>query len=223
MAKLSLEETRELKVLVSQIKALCDTIQEILNDSNTMEMGRYTSFRIMAQTYNDFHERARSLLRVPTMLYTFKTENMRGAGDTLWSEQKTILEQTLLYSKMLLSSLEGSMDFADDEFDNLNDFISLRLRSAVFSLPEKEVDIQNAIESLLLGRGLSIAIHFITRTLKSFLILFSFIEEKRTKRGTPLTSWVFRTLRSAGQGFAPTPHELFAKSSIKNYCRTKCD
>ena len=155
MAKLSLDETRELKVLVSQIKALCDTIQEILNDSNTMEISRYTSFHIMAQTYNDFVERTRSLLRVPTMLYTFKTENMPGAGDTLWSEQKNILEQTLLYSKMLLSSLEGSIDFADDEFDNLNDFILLRLRSAVFSLPEKEVDIQNAIESLLLGKSLS--------------------------------------------------------------------
>lgn len=155
MAKLSLDETRELKVLVGQLRAFCETIKEILHDSSAQEIGRYTSYKTMAQTYNDFVEKARSLLRVPTMFYTFNMENMRGSGDTVWPVQESILEQTLLYAKMLLAGLEGSMDFADDEFDNLSDFLQLRLRSVVFTLPEKEVEIQNAIESLLLGRGLS--------------------------------------------------------------------
>ena len=155
MAKLSLDETRELKVLVMQIKALCETIQGILNDSNTRETGRYISYRAMAWTYNDFVERARTLLRVPAMFYSFNLENMPMYGDSLWSVQKSILEQTLLSAKILLAGLEGSMDFADDEFDNLSDFLKLRLRSVIFNPPAKEVEIQNAIESLLLGRGLS--------------------------------------------------------------------
>ena len=155
MSKLSLDETRELKVLVAQLHAFCETIQGILSDSNTREIGRYTSFRTMAQTYNDFVEKARKLLRVPTMFYTFNMEMIRGSGDTVWPAQKMILEQSLLNAKLLLAGLAGSMDFADDEFDNLGDFLQLRLRSVVFSTPEKEIEIQNAIESLLLGRGLS--------------------------------------------------------------------
>ncbi len=56
---------------------------------------------------------------------------------------------------MLLASLEESMDFVDDEFDNIENFLQSRLRTVIFQKPEKEVEVQNAIESLLLGRGLA--------------------------------------------------------------------
>lgn len=55
---------------------------------------------------------------------------------------------------MLYASLEGNMDFADDEFDNLENFIQSRLRTVIFDRPQKEVEVQNALEALLLGRGL---------------------------------------------------------------------
>lgn len=61
----------------------------------------------------------------------------------------------LLSARILLSSVEEGIDFADDEFDNLENFLQFRLRSAIFQKPEQEVEVQNAIESLLLGRGLS--------------------------------------------------------------------
>ena len=155
MAKLSIDETRAIKVLVSQVRGLCETVNAILNNSSSNEIGRYASFKMMAHTYNDLAENARNLLKVPTMFYTFNIDAIPEIGDTTWPVQKMLLEQVLLYSKMLLSGLEGSMDFADDEFDSLGDFLQLRLRSVVFSTPEKEVDVQNALESLLLGRGLS--------------------------------------------------------------------
>ncbi len=56
---------------------------------------------------------------------------------------------------MLYSSLSASIDFADDEFDNLENFIHSRLRTVIFEKPQKEIEVQNAIESLLLGRGLN--------------------------------------------------------------------
>lgn len=56
---------------------------------------------------------------------------------------------------MLLTSLEESVDFLDDEFDNIENFLQSRLRTVVFQKPEKETEIQNAVESLLLGRGLA--------------------------------------------------------------------
>ncbi|MHB9938171.1 hypothetical protein CF098_09150 [Clostridium sporogenes] len=69
-------------------------------------------------------------------------------------------EQVLISSKMLCASLEGSVDFVDDEFDNLENFIFLRLRTVIFSKPEKKMEVQNAIESLLLGRGLNKGIDY---------------------------------------------------------------
>lgn len=155
MAKNSLDETRALKVLLAQVRGFCESIQDILHNKDTAEIGRYTSFRDMAHTYNDLAETARVLLRVPSMFYTFNVDEMPSWGDSVWPVQKKILEQVWVSAKLLYSSLEGSIDFVDDEFDNLENFIQSRLRAVIFEKPQREVEVQNAIESLLLGRGLS--------------------------------------------------------------------
>lgn len=155
MAKNTLDETRALKVLLAQVRGFCDSIQDILHNQDTAEIGRYSSFKDMAHTYNDLAETARGLLRVPSMFYTFNVDEIPSFGDTVWPVQKKILEQVWVSAKLLYSSLEGSLDFADDEFDNLENFIQSRLRTVIFEKPQKEVEVQNAIEALLLGRGLS--------------------------------------------------------------------
>lgn len=153
--KNTLEETKEIKVLLSQLRAFCNTVDQILNNANTVETARYTSYREMASIYNDFAARAKSLMTVSSMFYTFNVDRMQSWADTLWPTQKRILEQVLISARILLSSLEGSVDFADDEFDNLENFLKSRIRSAVFEKPTKEIEVQNIIETLLLGRGLA--------------------------------------------------------------------
>jgi len=155
MAKLSPTETEALKVLMAQVAAFCDTIQRILSNASATEIGRYSSYRQMANTYNDLVENAKKLLKVPTLFYSFNLEQIPRYGDATWPQEKMILEQALLYAKLLLSGLEGSANFVDDEFDNIENFLQSRLRTVIFQRPEKEFEIQNAIETLLLGRGLS--------------------------------------------------------------------
>jgi len=51
---------------------------------------------------------------------------------------------------------------------------------------------------------------FIIQIIPSFF--FSFIEEKKKQKEELFwKSWVFRTLRSPGQGVAPTPYHLLKK------------
>lgn len=151
----TLDKTRETKVLIAQIRAFCDTVHSILNNSNAAEIARYTSYKGMARMHNDFVSKAEEVLQVSSLIYTFDVDQMLGSGDTTWPNQKKILEQVLIASKMLLASLEGSCDFVNDEFDNLQNFLQSRLRASIFQKPEKEIEVQNAIEALLLGRGLS--------------------------------------------------------------------
>ena len=160
MSKKTLDETQELKVLISQLKGFCETIQDILHDKDTSEIGRYSCFGDMAYIYNDFVERAKALFYVQTMFYTFDLDKMPSWGDSTWSIQKKILEQVLVCAKMLCSSLESNIDFANDEFDNLENFIYSRLRTVIFDKPQKEIEVQNAIEALLLGRGLNKGIDY---------------------------------------------------------------
>lgn len=154
MSKNSIDTTNALKILLSQIKALCSTIQDIMNNNSAAELSRYVAYRDMAGIYNDLVEQARKFMKNQALFYTFNVDKMSGFSNTVWPEQKRILEQVLISAKMLYSTLESNVDFADDEFDNLENFIHSRLRAAIFEKPQKEVEVQNAIETLLLGRGL---------------------------------------------------------------------
>lgn len=155
MAKYTLDQTKEIKVLLNQIRAFQDVVQGIIDNKEAAEHSRYVSFRDMAHMYNDFANQVKAKTKISSMYYTFNVENMGNSHNTLWGEQKRILEQVLVATKMLYATLEGNVDFVDDEFDNLENFIKSRLRTVIFERPQKEVEVQNAIETLLLGRGLS--------------------------------------------------------------------
>jgi hypothetical protein len=68
----------------------------------------------------------------------------------------------LAYSNVALlkSLLEGEIGYAEDEIRNLMDFIQANLRRAVFAVPDKEVDVKNAIEALIVGRGMAKGIEY---------------------------------------------------------------
>lgn len=153
--KNTIDRTSEIKILLAQLRAFCNTVNEILNNVNATESARYASFADLARTYNDLAAQVKSVLNTQTMFYTFNLDAIPSWGDSVWPTQKRIVEQVLLSSRLLLASLEGSIDFVDDEFDNIENFFQSRLRTVVFQKPEKEVEVQNAIESLLLGRGFS--------------------------------------------------------------------
>jgi len=155
MANLTIEETRSIKILISQLRAFVYTLEGILNSNKAAESSRYVAYRDMAQVYNNMADQAKLLLKVQSIMYAFDVGGMRGYADTLWGEQKRILEQVLVAAKLLQSSLEGNLDFVEDEVSNLENFIAKKLRSSIFETPAKELCVQNAVESLLIGRGMN--------------------------------------------------------------------
>jgi hypothetical protein len=98
---------------------------------------------------------AAPLLSDSTILDGFNLDNIRGSGDTTWPEQKELFDAAYSNAAILKSLLEGAIGYAEDETQNLKDFIRSNLRRALFAVPEKEVEVQNAIESLMVGRGMS--------------------------------------------------------------------
>ena len=69
--KNTVDKTRDIKVLISQLSAFIKTISEILNNSNTAETARYASYADMARIYNDLANRAKDILNVESIIYTF--------------------------------------------------------------------------------------------------------------------------------------------------------
>ena len=74
-------------------------------------------------------------------------------GDTVWPQQKGVIDSIVVYIDILISLLENEVDFVDDEYSNLENFLKTKLRTVMFEPPSKEKEVQNAIEMLLVGKG----------------------------------------------------------------------
>lgn len=105
--------------------------------------------------YNIIATEAAPLLGNTNFLDLFQLEQVQGSGNYTWPRQKELFDDVLANVAMLRSLLENSIGFAEDETQNLKDFIQANLRKAVFTLPTKEIEIQNSIESLIVGRGMA--------------------------------------------------------------------
>lgn len=149
------------KLLIAQVKALEKNVNRALDDAITESHCRYVAFKSYAESYNQLARHTEKLLEYPpNSLSTMDTNTMGSPGDTLWGTQKQIMELVSLNVSLLLAHLESATDFVEDEFENFANFIRSKLRASIFAAPTKEVEVQNAIESLLIGRNMTKGIDY---------------------------------------------------------------
>lgn len=151
-----LENNRATRLLISQAKTLKNSINMALLDSSTEAHSRFVSFKTFAEQYNIIANETEKVLGLEEDSFPhYLTEQMGNHMNTLWGLQKEIMESVNLSTGILLTYLESKTEFTDDEYDNLENFFKSRLRTAIFSVPQKEIEIQNVIESLLIGKGMN--------------------------------------------------------------------
>ena len=157
----SFDANRAIKLLLSQAKTLKNSAERTLNDSATPAPSRYVAFKMYAEKYNSIAREAEKVLGLPKNSFTaFATNQMRSYMDTLWGTQKQIVETVALEAGILITYLEDVTDFIEDEFENFSNFINGSLRASMFSTPEKEAEVQDNIERLLIGKGMVKAIDY---------------------------------------------------------------
>lgn len=152
----SYDNSQALRLLIGQAIALRENINRTLNDAATEAHSRFVSYKTYANAYNRIARGAEKVLGLPPNSFShYKTESMGNYMNTLWGFQKEVMESVALDTGILLTYLQRATDFVEDEFDNISNFIKSKLRSAIFAQPEKEVEVQNAIELLLIGRNMA--------------------------------------------------------------------
>ena len=144
----------QLKQLLSNTNALLGAMRESAATASA-NVGKYTSYKMFLRKYNDLVKQAAPLLLNITMLDQFDLDHIKGSGDYTWPQQKELFDLAYSNAALLKSLLEGAIGYAEDETHNLSDFIQANLRRTVFTTPDKEVEIQNAIEGLLIGKGMA--------------------------------------------------------------------
>lgn len=139
--------------------AIRESMQLIYNGT-TPDHAKFGAFRSFAEKYNILANEAAPEITNVNLLSTFITENMKSASSTIWPFQKEIFDGVLANLTILISLLEQQVGAKESEIDNLRNFFQANLRKAIFSIPEAEKDVQNAVESLLIGHGLQKGIDY---------------------------------------------------------------
>ncbi len=95
------------------------------------------------------------MLTNTSMLDLFDLDKIRVSGNYTWIQEKEFFDSAYSNIMLLKSLLEGAIGYAEDQTRNLLDFLQANLRRAIFVTPDREIEVQNAVEALIVGRGMA--------------------------------------------------------------------
>jgi hypothetical protein len=150
------DNKQKLKRLLSNTNALLAAMRYSTStvSGELANIGRYSSFKMYMQRNNTLVDQVVPLLPDTTMLGRFKVEDVPGWADLTWVQAKNQFDSVYSNLSLLKSLLEDAIGYAEDQTQNLKDFVQANLRKAIHTTPEREVEIQNAVETLIVGRGM---------------------------------------------------------------------
>jgi hypothetical protein len=153
---LAVDKKEQLKQLLSNTNALLGAMRTSLGSvsGEHADINRFSSYKLFLRKYNALVKQAAPLLADTTMLDLINVEHIKDSGLYGWGQQKELFDYAYSNAMLLKSLLEGEIGYAEDETQSLRDFLQANLRKAIFTVPDKEVEVQNAVETLIVGRGM---------------------------------------------------------------------
>jgi hypothetical protein len=143
----------QLREYIRWIDALLRSM-EVCLQKDPANVWKHSGYKQFARKYNQIVVEVSRNVSLPPIIDQFDLERMPGIGDTVAMQQKQYFESVHANASLLKGYLESQLGVVEDETVALRDFFQARLRSAIFRPPEKERDVQDAVEQLLIGRGL---------------------------------------------------------------------
>lgn len=150
----------QLRICLRSTEALLDAMTASVRAEAADNVWKHNSFKIYMRKYNQLLDSVLSITSVDAILDRYNIDNVPGCNDTIASQQKEFFDSVYANLSILKSFLELKLGVKTDRIHSLTDFFQANLRKAVFTQPEREVEIQNSIEQLLIGRGLTKGIDY---------------------------------------------------------------
>jgi len=97
----------------------------------------------------------RTLVPLTAPIDVYNLDKVPQPGDMPMPDQKGLFEAVHANLSILEAWLSARVDLPAEKAEGLKNFFEANLRRAIFDLPVQEREVQNAIEQLLIGRGLT--------------------------------------------------------------------
>jgi hypothetical protein len=141
---------REALISVSALKKSME--HALRSDPNAV--WRHSSYRHYMRKYNDIVRYVRGLADIRAPIDVYDMKKVPHWGNTVMPVQKELFESVHANLSILEAWLSARVDLPAEKAEDLRNFFEANLRKAVFDPPDREVEIQNAVEQLLIGRGM---------------------------------------------------------------------
>ena len=149
----------ELRKYLEQTIALEKAIKYIY-ETDTQNVWRFSGFYNYVIRYNLLAKKVAEAIGDSEFVFVFNEDKIGNPYNTLANQQKIIFDSLLANVLSLKALLETKIGYSENETENLKNFLQSKLRASIFELPKKEIDVQDAIEKLLIGRGMSKGIDY---------------------------------------------------------------
>jgi REase_DpnII-MboI len=139
-----------LKGMFIRVDGLRRAMETVMNGT-TPDHGKWGAFGTFARAYNALAKQY--VAETGDSINTYDLSPMKGFGDTVWPAQKQIFD--MIYADtLILSGILSAYEVGESaSVSAIQDMMVANLRKVIFTKPERELEVQNAIESLIIGRG----------------------------------------------------------------------
>lgn len=136
------------------VTALKSSMEHALR-SDPNAVWRHTTYRQYMRKYNDVVAYVRTLCPITAPIDVYDLDKVPHSGNTVMPVQKELFESVHANLSILEAWLSTRVDLPAEKAESLKNFFEANLRRAIFAAPTQEREVQNAIEQLLIGRGLT--------------------------------------------------------------------
>jgi len=147
-------EKNKLREYVKWLDSLLRSMDRCLSSEDPGNVWKHSGYKQFARKFRQIATVIAQDVPIPPIVDVFDDEKMPGSTSTIAMQQKDIFEAVHANASVLKGYLESQLGVVEDEVGALRDFLQARLRAAVLRPPERERDVQDALEQILIGRGL---------------------------------------------------------------------
>lgn len=148
------ELERRLGECLRIVDALIDAMRAAVQGADPADRWRFASYKQFMRKYMDVVTMTNALEPIQAPIDAYDMTKVPSPMDSLAITQQELFEGTRANLLILRAYLENRVNPKSQRISEIADFLQSSVRRAVLARPEREKDVQDVIEQLLIGRGL---------------------------------------------------------------------